>query len=291
MPRLQPTQKQIEFATALGIDIPEGATRGTISRLIQSAKDRRDADRLGLSRHPNDVISAALRGQPRGPSEETLRVRSAHVRSEGIRKGSIVLRGDRKCVVVDYAPGCELRVRNLETGVGETIAVGYFVDGVFQPAVWHVYTPPATHQPRLVFQSEIRAWKPHAVTKVMAYLDQRLDAANRFRNEHGEFWSRAAVEILYTKYADESKPAVKAVKPPAPPPAPRKDFCAACGTEFQDTTPEHHRRKCDECVKANIALGLNRFCIRCGSAFKSPSASVFRCSIHRDTPALSPTLT
>lgn len=252
---LQPSNPQLAYAKLLGIIVPVGADRREVTNLI------------------SNTIGAR---------------KSKFLRESGIRPGSII----EKCssyaryVVVDFAAGCDLKIRNLLTNNADRIPVGYFGEGgVFIASVEHCYTPPATHAHPIFVKYELREEGKHTAARLFEDLGKRLASDERFRNTYGEFWSRDAVarltENLLDEYATPKPTALASKLERDAQQHPRTKYCAACGVQFVDASPSHHDRKCVTCRKNRALMGRERFCNICGARFTAPSSATMLCEAHR----------
>ncbi len=88
---VSPTQKQINYAKSLGIDIPQGISRSNLSELINYASRSRKSRILGVDRHPNEVSQAAVDGM-HVLSNERIMAASAYLRQKRIHVGTVLRR-------------------------------------------------------------------------------------------------------------------------------------------------------------------------------------------------------
>lgn len=275
----EPTEKQIEFASKLGIDIPEKTTRAGLSRLIDHALRRDKAEDAGEHHLPNEI---ALRcGRDWNVPSSRRRAVIESIRESGVRESSVIEVGQDsvRAVVIAISP-TEASIAWLSNGDRATV-----LPKSNQYPFQLIYNPPKTHAHEFVLTNLLlkAADKPNSApmkpfrVECAKFVSERLASEYRYRNDHGEFWLKASVEPIVTAFVEECRAKKERQRMPKPPPAKEKRHCVNCGCEVRAT--QKVMPQCGSCCGKEVSA--DRYCRFCGKPFtyvQVPRKSVWACA-------------
>ncbi|MEO5927788.1 MAG: hypothetical protein ABIO72_03640 [Patescibacteria group bacterium] len=250
----KPTDKQVQFAKKLGLDVPTSASRTGLSRLLSSAVDAVRSERYA---HPSLSSEIAARANVAPTSEKRMQLLEEH-RKSGITKGSIVRLNNNRASV------------GVVTGSASDDPLQLFVvtleDFYIRPGIARsftlLYAPPApyvheVHAASNALKKRGKDWGRcrEQYPAFFAFARPRIADASKFQNEYGEFWLSTGLEQVAAAFEESTAVSQK------PPPERKKRYCATCGKT-------NHRGGGARCDKHLLeAIPAERYCIRCATQF------------------------
>lgn len=270
-----PTEKQLEFANAIGVDVSPGMSRSEVSSCLKGALEVSRVERNVHVALSNELAArAGLRPIP----EWRIEAVNAH-RESGVKTGCIVDISGRTAVMTGSSPRDRLQLYAVTLE-------GYRLRSCSSRNAKVLYTPPAgfvheVHAASASMRQIDWSTRKGMFTAFLDFVRPRLAAEEKFKNQHGEFWKFDAATPHATVFLEQLNAPKEKVAPP--PVVYKKTFCVCCGVggDFGGVT------RCTAHRSGRPAW--SRHCGRCGTAFVADktrsSGSQLTCVSCRETPA------